>query len=101
MEGRCLLSRRGRRPSLIRSLTSMEHDDSGFYGFATGMVVGALIGAGVALLMAPQTGKRTRKRIGRAADDLKESASDRWDEIAEDVREKVEDALTVARKKAW
>lgn len=77
----------------------MEYEDGGQFNFVAGMVCGALIGAGVALLMAPESGKRTRKRIGRAADDLRESAADRWDEIAEDVREKVEEALATAKKR--
>lgn len=77
----------------------MEYDDSGYLNFVAGMVCGAVIGAGVALLMAPDTGKKTRKRIGRAADDLRESASDRWDEIADDVRDRVEEALATAKKK--
>jgi gas vesicle protein len=77
----------------------MEYEDGGQFNFVAGMVCGALIGAGVALLMAPDSGKKTRKRLGRAADDLKESAADRWDEIADDVREKVEDALATAKKR--
>lgn len=80
----------------------MRHEENGYYaGFTAGMVCGALIGAGVALLMAPQSGKRTRKRLGRAADDLRETATDRWDEIADDVRGKVEEALTAAKKRSW
>jgi gas vesicle protein len=77
----------------------MEYDDNGYLNFMAGMVCGAVIGAGVALLMAPDSGKKTRKRLGRAADDLRESASDRWDEIADDVRDRVEEALATAKKK--
>lgn len=77
----------------------MEYDDGGYFNFVAGMVCGAVIGAGVALLLAPDSGRKTRKRLGRAADDLRESATDRWDEIADDVRGRVEDALATARKK--
>jgi gas vesicle protein len=77
----------------------MEYDDARYFSFVAGMVCGAAIGAGVALLLAPESGKRTRKRLGRAADDLKESAADRWDEIADDVRGRVDEALSVARKR--
>lgn len=77
----------------------MEFDDSRHVNFVAGMVFGAVLGAGAALLLAPESGKRTRRRIGRAAEDLRESAGDRWDEISEDVRDKVDEALANARKR--
>jgi gas vesicle protein len=77
----------------------MRYEDGGQFNFVAGMVFGALIGAGAALLMAPDSGKKTRKRLGRAADDLKESAADRWDEIADDVKDKVDEALATAKKR--
>lgn len=48
-------------------------------------LAGGLIGAGVALLLAPQSGKKTRKQIREFADDVKEQAS----EYAEKVKGKV------------
>lgn len=36
-------------------------------GHAMGFIVGALIGAGVALLMAPATGSDTRRKLGETA----------------------------------
>ena len=78
----------------------MEYEqDARTFNFVTGLICGAAIGAGVALLMAPESGKRTRKRIGRAAEDLKENAGDRWEDIADEVRDKVEEALDGARKR--
>ena len=49
------------------------------------LVVGGLVGAGVALLLAPQSGKRTRQQIADLAEDLKEYAS----EISDKVRTRV------------
>jgi gas vesicle protein len=49
------------------------------------LVVGALAGAGLALLLAPQSGKRTRQQIADLAEDLKDYASD----LTEKVRTKV------------
>ncbi len=78
----------------------MEYDDDArVFNFLSGLVAGAAIGAGVALLMAPTSGKKTRKRITRSAEDLKEKAADRWDELADDVRDRVDEALSTARKR--
>ena len=40
------------------------------------VLIGGIIGAGAALLLAPQTGKKTRKQIIEAADDARDYASD-------------------------
>jgi gas vesicle protein len=78
----------------------MEYDDDArVLNFVSGLICGAAIGAGVALLMAPDSGKKTRKRISRAADDLREDASDRWDDLADEVRDRVEEALSGAKKR--
>ena len=54
-----------------------EHDN----GFSAGPVllsffVGGLIGAGVALLTAPKTGKETRRMIRELAEEVKEKTED-------------------------
>ncbi len=78
----------------------MEYDDDArLFNFLSGLICGAAIGAGVALLMAPDSGRKTRKRIHRAADDLRDTATDRWEDITEEVRDKVDEALTTARKR--
>jgi gas vesicle protein len=38
-------------------------------------LIGGIIGAGVALLLAPQSGKKTRKQMLDAADDVRDYAS--------------------------
>ncbi len=68
-------------------------------GFVAGLLLGAAIGATAALLSAPQSGRRTRKKIGRAAVELRKSTGDRWDEVAEDVRTRVDEVLKGARKR--
>jgi gas vesicle protein len=40
------------------------------------LVVGGLVGAGLALLLAPQSGKRTRQQIADLAEDLRDYAAD-------------------------
>ena len=45
-----------------------NHDNGGrAQGFGLGLLIGALVGAGAALLLAPATGDDTRKRLRREA----------------------------------
>ena len=69
------------------------------FNFVSGLLLGAAIGAGITMLTAPQSGRRTRKKIRRAADDLKYEAGDRWDDLADEVKARVDDAVRSARKK--
>lgn len=67
--------------------------------FLTGLVLGAVIGAGAALLSAPESGRRTRRKLARAAEDVRDNTQDRFEDFADDVRVKVDDAVKTARKK--
>lgn len=76
----------------------MEYDHEGqVFNFLTGLVLGAFIGAGAALLTAPQSGRRTRRKIRKAASGVRHNAADRWEDLAEDVKDRVDDALHTAR----
>ncbi|MDI6784327.1 MAG: YtxH domain-containing protein, partial [bacterium] len=44
---------------------------------------GAVIGAGIALLYAPQSGKETRELLARKAGDLKEATVDAYEKTVE------------------
>lgn len=65
--------------------------------FVSGLVLGAIIGAGVAMLTAPQPGRKTRKRIRKSARRLQGTASDRFDELAGEIKDKVDEAVVAAR----
>jgi len=65
--------------------------------FVSGLVLGAIIGAGVAMLTTPQPGKKTRKRIRKTARRIQGSASDRLDDLATDLKGRVDEAVGVAR----
>ena len=54
--------------------------------FGAGIVVGALLGAGAMLLLAPQSGAATRRSLRRRARFLREDAHDAWDDLAEQIR---------------
>jgi len=51
-------------------------EKSSFGTFLIGFLSGAAIGAGIALLFAPQSGKETREKIKDVADDVKDKISD-------------------------
>ena len=67
--------------------------------FVSGFLLGAFVGVGIALIAAPEAGMRTRRRIRRVAGELRESAGDQWDDLAEDVKDRVDDAVRGARKR--
>ena len=76
----------------------MGDDDSGSgRPFAAGLLIGALIGAGVALLFAPQSGEDTRRIIRRRAKRIAAGATDRFDDVKDRIRKarrRAEEALT-------
>ena len=51
-------------------------------GFVAGMAVGALVGAGLALLFAPKAGSDLRGEIGESFTSLREAVADRYQELA-------------------
>ncbi|MBN1261408.1 MAG: YtxH domain-containing protein [Anaerolineae bacterium] len=66
-----------------------------FGAFLTGFFMGGLIGAAVALLLAPQSGKETREQIVQKGTELSDQAA----KAAEEARAKAEKALADARGK--
>ena len=74
-----------------------DFDEQDLAVFAAGITMGAVIGAGVALLFAPQSGRRTRGRIRRTAEDLTEQAEEKVRHAAEDARRAAKDMSKKAR----
>src|SRR6185503_12496349 len=58
-------------------------------------LVGLAVGAGLALLLAPQSGAETRQSIRRSARRVRQAATD----AVGDVREKVQDTFETARQR--
>lgn len=68
-----------------REYTVIESDGgSGFKWF----LLGAALGAGLGLLLAPQSGERTRRDIGRKARRLKREAAERIEDLVDDVQDR-------------
>jgi gas vesicle protein len=63
-----------------------EHNVQTALGFLAGVVIGGLAGAVTMLLLAPQSGKRTRKQIRHKGLELRDQATD-----------SIEDAMAQAR----
>lgn len=74
----------------------MSDDGNEFGAFLAGFVVGGMIGAAVALLMAPQSGEATRRQIRERAYELRDRAED----IADDTRRRIETTGADVRRQA-
>ena len=59
---------------------------SGTMSFMAGMVLGALVGAGVALLMAPERGAVTRRRLKKFVSRMGKDAKDKVEDWRDDVK---------------
>ena len=68
----------------------MADNDSCLGTVLIAFAAGALIGAGVALLYAPQTGEETRRMIAEKAEELKKQAMEKYEAGKDAIREKKE-----------
>ncbi|MDH3296751.1 MAG: YtxH domain-containing protein [Gemmatimonadota bacterium] len=63
----------------------MEHEEiHDAATFIAGLTIGALIGTVSAILLAPQSGKRTRRRIARKAGEWSETAAEKVGEVRDE-----------------
>ena len=59
-----------------------RHDDQNV-GFGAGLITGAIVGAGLALLLAPKTGAALRDELGESWVSLRDAVGRRYRELAE------------------
>jgi gas vesicle protein len=81
-------------------MTQHMEKDTNAMSVMTALIVGGLIGAGVALLMAPQSGEETRKLIKRKAEETRHRAESAADDLIHQTREKAEDLRTQGKQMA-
>jgi len=60
-----------------------RHDDDHHAGFAAGLITGAIVGAGLALLLAPKSGAALRDELTGSWASLREAVGRRYKELAE------------------
>jgi len=66
-----------------------------------GIIAGALVGAGVALLLAPQSGEETREQIGIRARRLGSRADAGWDDLRDELRRLRRRSRRAATRGRW
>lgn len=70
--------------------------------FASGLLTGALLGLAVGILVAPRSGKDTRKKIAGAASQQADELANKWDDAKSETRKqlnKYEDKAASAASK--
>jgi gas vesicle protein len=78
----------------------MEREgSSGIGSVVSSFFLGGLIGAGVALLLAPMTGREAREQIKGVAGNVKERADDYYDQIKEAVTSTLEQGKGLIEEK--
>lgn len=76
----------------------MSQEQERIVAFAAGVALGGLIGAGTALLLAPQSGRRTRRKLRRTAEDLGDRAEETVEHAADDARHYADEARRAAER---
>jgi gas vesicle protein len=73
-------------------------DNTNGRGFSTGtaLLVGAAVGAGLALLYAPRSGRETRHQLSAGANRLRERANDAYGTVSSRARQTADRARDVA-----
>lgn len=64
---------------------NIEWGDAGLFG--AGIALGVMIGAGAALLFAPQSGLETRDSIAKGTRDFGYRATDVWEDLRDELRQ--------------
>jgi gas vesicle protein len=95
------------QPDPASPATVHEFEARGRVGFVSGFLLGVLIGGGIALLFAPDRGERTRNRLRRRMQSLREdtlegidNASSRTREELQRRRRKLKEELEQIRERA-
>ncbi len=64
-----------------KAVHSNDTDKRSLLGLLTGLLFGTLAGFGAMLLLAPQSGEKTRAQIGQESTKLQDRAADTYDDL--------------------
>ena len=78
----------------------MEENSSEFGAFLAGFVIGGLVGAAAALILAPQSGSETRSKIVDKSHDFREAGGRRANQARESASTYVQDFGELASQKS-
>ena len=70
-----------------------DQESQGSGMFLLGALAGALVGAGVALLMAPKTGAEVRENLSSGYNSVRDAASRRYRDLADRAGAKIEQTV--------
>ncbi len=76
------------------------NDGNDMMGFFAGLLIGGMAGAGAMLLLAPQSGKRTRAKIQRQGLELRDQASETFEDAVAQARVKAREITADVRGQA-
>ena len=79
-------------------MNQYENGNGGSMNFLVGMVIGAVAGAGVALLLAPKSGKELRGDLTDSMTSLKDQASRRFGDLKDRASAGLSDLQNAAAK---
>lgn len=80
---------------------SDNNNGSAILGIAAAFTVGAMVGAGLALLYAPQSGKETRDMVSRKTHDLKDAAGnviEQGKHLVGDIKQKAREVIAQGKE---
>jgi len=87
IEREIAIGRRGLAPLPAEGIHADEELDWQHIGiFAAGALLGAALGAGAALLFAPQSGAETRHDLAHRGRRLRERTGDAWEDLRDELR---------------
>ena len=86
-------------PTIRRITTTPASHVERNTAFIAGVLVGAAVGAGVALLLAPQSGRTTRRRLVRSGRDLSQRGRDAWHDVWHDTWHDLAHEFRLARRR--
>ena len=76
----------------------MSDDRNAFLGTVMSFLTGAAIGAGLALLFAPQSGEETRKQIKDVTDKVSDEVKGNYEKVASEAQKAIEQVKTASDK---